>query len=111
MAHRLALFQHRLVRLIVPAAPDRVFQPANIQVVFCKIEVFAIVRDAIELDAIDGIALAARERRIVQAEVLGNRVRGADRPIHQFALALALYQAAAISKPLLLRPEAACANA
>src|SRR5262245_57570722 len=42
---------------------------------------------AIELQAIDGVALAAGERRILRLEVCVERLSGSDRLVKQFALA------------------------
>ena len=69
VADRFALLEHRLVRLVVPAAVDRVLEAADVEIVLRQIEMLLVVRGAIELHAVDRVALAARERRVVRLKV------------------------------------------
>ncbi len=49
MADRLALFQHRLVGLVVPAAIDGVLEAADVEIVLRQIEMLLVSRRPIEL--------------------------------------------------------------
>jgi len=59
MTDRLGLLEDRLVGLIVPASIDGIFQPPNVQVMLGQVEMLLVVCDSIQLDAVDGVALAA----------------------------------------------------
>ncbi len=65
VADRFALFEHRLVGLIVAAPIHGVVEAADVEVVLRQREMLRLVRGAIELHAVDRVALAAGERRIV----------------------------------------------
>ena len=64
-----ALLQHRFVRLIVPAPVHGVVQPADIEVVLRQIEVLLVVCSAIQLHAVDRVALASGKWRVVCDEL------------------------------------------
>ena len=74
------------MRLVVTAAVDRRLEAADIEIVLGEIEMFPVARDAIQLQTVDRVALAARERRILRAEVLGERCGRRDGGIEQVAL-------------------------
>ena len=86
MADRFTLLQHRLVGLVVPAPADRILEPADIEIVFCQIEVLLLVRCAIQLHAVERIPLAAVERRVVYLEVFVQRRSSLDRRLQQIPL-------------------------
>jgi hypothetical protein len=56
---RLALLEDGRIGLIVPASIDRVGPAANVEIVPGQVEVLSVARGAIELDAVDGVPLAA----------------------------------------------------
>jgi hypothetical protein len=87
MTHRLALFQHRLVGLVVPTTVDGVFQAADVQVMLRQVEMFLVSRRPIELHAVNGVAFAPRKRRLVNSEVFVKRVGGLDGLIQQVPFA------------------------
>ena len=64
VSDRFALLQHRLVRLVVPAAVHRALEPADVEIVLGQVEMLLVVRGAVELQAVDRVALSARERRL-----------------------------------------------
>ena len=66
VAHGFALLEHGLVRLVVAAAIHRVLEAADIEVVLGQVEMLLVVRRPVELHAVDGVALAAGERRVVR---------------------------------------------
>jgi hypothetical protein len=86
VTHGLALLEHRLVRLIVPAAIDGGRQAADVEVVLREVEVFLLVRRAIELDAVDRVPFSSRERRIVRGEVIVEARGGSGRVLEQVRL-------------------------
>ena len=84
MANGFGLLEHRLVRLVVAAAVHRVWQPADVQVVLGQIEMLPVPSDAIQLDAVERVALSAGERRVLRLELRIQRVSRADRVVEQF---------------------------
>ncbi len=69
--------------LIVPASIHRARQPPNIEVVFREIQVLLVVRHSVQLYAVDRVSLSAREGRIVDHEIVVQRVGGGDRLVNQ----------------------------
>jgi hypothetical protein len=47
----------------VPAAIDGILEAADVEIMLRQIEMLLVVGDQVELDAVDRVALAARERR------------------------------------------------
>src|SRR5262245_45672439 len=87
MTDRLRLLENRLVGLIVPAAADRILEAPDVEIVLREIEVLLVVRDSIQLHAVDRVALAARERRIRLDETVVEGECGLNRRVQQMALA------------------------